>query len=162
MDIEFVPVGPVEGEALSAIATPVFENQTLGDGGEALDGASGGALSRAMASGRFTGAADQILDIVAPSGLHASRVVLAGAGAREKLDDLGVERLGAAAYHAVKNSGVSTLELRLGELSGTQAARAALGVRLAAYRFDRYRTKDKPESSPSRSSSVETPEFFTA
>ena len=96
MDIEFVPVGPVEGEALSAIATPVFENQTLGDGGEALDGASGGALSRAMASGRFTGAADQILDIVAPSGLHASRVVLAGAGAREKLDDLGVERLGAA------------------------------------------------------------------
>src|SRR6201999_1474589 len=28
------------------------------------------------------------------------------------------------------------------------AARAALGVRLGAYRFDRYRTKEKPEKKP--------------
>ena len=149
MDIEFIPAGPVEGEALSAIAAPIFENQTLGAAGEALDGASGGALSRAMASSRFTGAADQILDIVAPAGLHASRVVLAGTGPRETLDDLGIERLAAAAYHAVKSSGVLTLELRLGDFSDAQAARAGLGVRLAAYRFDRYRTREKAEKKPS-------------
>ena len=149
MEIEFVSAGPVEGEALSAIAVPVFDNETLGDAGEALDGASGGALSRAMATSRFTGELDQTLDILAPAGLHASRVVLTGVGEREKLGDLGVERLAAAAYHAVKSSGVSTLELRLGDLSDAQAARAAFGVRLAAYRFDRYRTKEKPEKKPS-------------
>ena len=149
MEIEFVPAGAVEGEALSAIVAPVFENQTLSAAAEALDGSSGGALSRAMASSRFTGETDQILDLIAPAGLHASRVVLVGAGARGKLDDLAVERLAAGAYHAVKNSGVSTLELRLGELGEGLVTRAALGVRLAAYRFDRYRTKEKPEKKPS-------------
>ena len=149
MQIEFVPAGPVEGEALSAIAVPAFENQTLGSAAEALDGASGGALSRAMGSSRFTGELDQTLDVVAPAGLHAARVVLTGAGALAKLDDLGAERLAAAAYHAVKSSGVPTLELRLGDLSDGQAARAALGIRLAAYRFDRYRTREKPEKKPS-------------
>ena len=149
MEIEFVSAGAIEGEPLSAIAAPVFENQTLSLAGEALDAVSGGALSRAMGPSRFTGEKDQTLDLLAPAGLHAARVVLVGAGAREKLDDLGVERLAAAAYHAVKTSGVSALELRLGDLGDAQAARAALGVRLAAYRFDRYRTKEKPERKPS-------------
>jgi len=149
MEIEFVSSGAVEGEPLSAIAAPVFLNQTLTSAGEALDAASGGALSRAMGPSRFTGEKDQTLDLIAPAGLHASRVVLVGAGARETLDDLGVERLAAGAYHAVKTSGVSTLELRLGDLTEAQAARAALGVRLASYRFDRYRTKEKAEKKPS-------------
>ncbi len=149
MEIEFVSPGAVEGEPLSAIAAPAFENQTLSAAAEALDGLSGGALSRAMGSSRFAGEKDQTLDLVAPAGLHAARVVLVGAGARGKLGDLGVERLAASAYHAVKTSGVSTLELRLGDLSDEQAARAALGVRLAAYRFDRYRTKERPEKKPS-------------
>ena len=149
MEIEFVPQGPVEGEALSAIAVPVFENETLTAAGEALDGATGGALSRAMGSGRFNGDKDQTLDIVAPAGLQASRVVLIGAGDRGKLDDLALERFGANAYHAVKGSGASALELRLGDFPEDQAARAAFGARLAAYRFDRYRTKEKPEKKPS-------------
>ena len=149
MDIEFVSSGAVEGEPLSAIAVPVFENQTLSSAGEALDAASGGALSRAMGPSRFTGAQDQTLDLVAPAGLHASRVLLVGAGPPDKLADLGVERLAAQAYQAVKTSGVSMLELRLGDLTDAQAARAALGVRLAAYRFDRYRTREKPEKKPS-------------
>jgi leucyl aminopeptidase len=149
MEIEFVPSGPVEGEALSAIAVPVFEGGTLTLAGEALDGASSGALSRAMGPSRFTGAKDQTLDVIAPAGLHAARVVLAGAGPREGLDDLAMERIAANAYHAVKGSGAQVLELRLADLSDAQAARAALGVRLAAYRFDRYRTREKPDKKPS-------------
>ena len=149
MEIEFVPQGPVEGEALSAIAVVVFEGETLTQAGEALDGAAGGALSRAMGPSRFTGAKDQTLDIIAPAGLHAARVVLAGAGSREGLDDLTIERVAASAYHAVKGSGAPVLELRFGDFSSDQAARAAFGVRLAAYRFDRYRTREKPEKKPS-------------
>jgi len=149
MEIEFVPQGPVEGEALSAIAAPVFEGEILTPAGEALDGASGGALSRAMGSGRFNGDKDQMLDLLAPAGLHAARVVLVGAGPQGALDELGIERWAAGAYNAVKTSGVSALELRLADLTDAQAARAAFGARLAAYRFDRYRTKEKPERKPS-------------
>jgi leucyl aminopeptidase len=41
------------------------------------------------------------------------------------------------------------LELRIGDLESAQAAHAALGVRLAAYRFDRYKTTEKPDKKPS-------------
>ena len=149
MEIEFVAPGPVEGEPLSAIAVPAFDDQTLSSAAEALDGATGGSISRALASSRFSGARDQVLDLVAPAGVHAARVVVVGLGAREGVGDLAIEGFAANAYHAVKASGVSTLELRLTDFSATEAARAAFGARLAAYRFDRYLTKEKPEKKPS-------------
>ena len=40
------------------------------------------------------------------------------------------------------------------DLEPEAAARAALGVRLAAYRFDRYRTKEKPDSQADRRRAV--------
>jgi leucyl aminopeptidase len=149
MEIEFIPPGPVEGEPLSAIAAPVFDGPSLSTVGEALDSAAGGAVSRALASGLFTGAKGQTLELIAPAGLHASRLVLVGAGPRDKFDALAAEGFGGAAYQAVKASGCSTLELRLTDVSEQLAARAALGARLAAYRFDRYLTQEKPEKRPS-------------
>ncbi|HEX8232134.1 MAG TPA: leucyl aminopeptidase [Caulobacteraceae bacterium] len=149
MEIQFVAHGPVEGEPLSAVGALVFDGAVLGPAAEALDDAASGALSRALAGGRFTGGKGQTLDIVAPAGLHASRVVLAGAGKPEDFDSLAIEAAAASAYGAVKTSGVSALELRLPGLAPEQAARAALGVRLGAYRFDRYRTTEKAEKKPS-------------
>jgi leucyl aminopeptidase len=149
MEIEFAAPGPVEGEPLSAIAVPVYEGVALTAPGEALDLAAGGALSRALAGARFTGAKGQTLELVAPAGLHAARVVLVGAGPRQGLDAGAMEQLAAGAYQAIKGSGVTMLELRLDDLSEQEAARAAFGVRLAAYRFDRYLTREKPEKKPS-------------
>ncbi len=149
MEIEFVSLAAVEGEPLSAIAIPVFEGPTLTAVGEALDSSTSGALSRALASGRFTGAKGQTLDLVAASGLHAARVVLVGAGPGDSFAGLGAEGFGAAAYQAVKTTGVKALELRLTDLGDDLSARAAFGARLAAYRFDRYLTKEKPEKKPS-------------
>ncbi len=103
MEIEFVSRGPVEGEPLSAIAAPVFEGPTLTGAGEALDGVSGGALSRAFAGSRFTGAKGQTIDLIAPAGLHASRVVLVGSGPEGGLNGLSAEAIGASAYLAVKD-----------------------------------------------------------
>jgi leucyl aminopeptidase len=149
MEIEFAPPGPVEGEPLSAIATPVFDGLALTGAGEALDAAASGALSRALAGSRVTGAKSQTLDLLAPAGVHASRVVLIGAGPREGQDAGAIESLAASAYQAARLSGVTTLELRLGDLNPQDAARAAFGARLAAYRFDRYLTAEKPEKKPS-------------
>jgi leucyl aminopeptidase len=149
MEIQFVAQGPVEGEALSAIAVPVFEGSPLTPCAEALDAATKGAVSRAIGASRFTGAKGQILEIVAPAGLHAARLVLVGAGARATLEPLTVEAMAAGVYQAVKTSGVSTIELRFGDLEIDHAARAAFGARLAGYRFDRYLTRQKPEKKPS-------------
>jgi len=148
MQIEFVGSGAVEGAPLSAIAVLVFEGPVLSTAAEALDQATGGAISRVLA-GRFRGAKGQSAELLAPAGVHAGLVVLIGAGAREAFDDQGAELAGAEAYKATKSSGATLLELRFSDVSAEQTARAAFGVRLAAYRFDKYLTREKPEKKPS-------------
>ena len=51
----------------------------------------------------------------------------------------------------VKVSGLTTLRIELPDGSADLAAHAALGVRLASYRFDKYRTKEPAEKKPSGS-----------
>jgi leucyl aminopeptidase len=147
MQIEFVEFGPVAGEALTAIAALVFEGPVLSDAAEALDKQTGGAVSRA-AAGRFRGAKGQALELVAPANLHASQLLLIGVGDKEAFDGAAAEAAGAEAYKALKLSGATTLELRF-DAAPELLARAAFGATLAAYRFDKYLTKEKPEKKPS-------------
>jgi leucyl aminopeptidase len=147
MQIEFVKSGPAAGEALTAIAVLVFEGPVLSASADALDKATGGAVSRA-AAGRFKGAKGQAVELVAPANLHASQLLLVGAGPEDKFDALAAEAAGAEAFKALKMSGATKLELRF-DSSPVLLARAAFGARLASYRFDRYLTKEKPEKKPS-------------
>jgi leucyl aminopeptidase len=136
MDIQFVAAGAAI-PAKAAIARIVFE-------GEALEGP----LAQAAAASRFTGGKGQTLDILAPQDVGASRLVLVGAGKRDSFDSIGAEHAAATGYNAVKVSGLETLRLELP--GGAElAAHAALGVRLASYRFDKYRTKEPAEKKPS-------------
>ncbi len=148
MKIEFVPSDAEVGKT-GAIAVLVFEKAAPAGAAAELDRATGGALARAIAGGRFTGAQGQSLDIVAPHGIEAARVLLVGAGAQEKFDGRALELAAASAYQALKMSGVESLTLRLPGMAPAMAGQAALGVRLAAYRFDRYRTKEKADKKPS-------------
>jgi leucyl aminopeptidase len=148
MQIEFVGSGPVEGTPLSAIAVLVFEDGLLSSAAEALDRQTGGALSRVLA-GRFRGAKGQVAELLAPAGVHAGSLSLIGAGPKDAFDEAAAETAAAEAYKAVKGSGATMLELRFSDLTVEQTARAAFGVRLAAYRFDKYLTREKPENKPS-------------
>ncbi|HEX4180152.1 MAG TPA: leucyl aminopeptidase [Caulobacteraceae bacterium] len=149
MKIEFVAPGarPPSGAA-GAFAAAAFQNGPLSEAATALDRAAGGTLSRAMASAGFTGAKGRNLELVAPSGLDFARVLLIGAGASADFDPAACELASAEAYHALKNCGAETLTLGLRGLSAEHAAHAALGVRLAAYRFDRYRTREPMDKKP--------------
>ena len=136
MDIQFVEPGRAVS-AKTAVARVVFEGDT-----------HGGALAQAVAASRFTGAKGQTLDILAPQGLDAARLGLVGAGTREAFTVLAAEHAAATGYNVVKASGLTTLRVEiLG--AGDLAAHAALGVRLAAYRFDKYRTKEAADKKPS-------------
>ena len=137
MDIQFVTAA----QALppkTALARIVFEGGTLD-----------GPLAQAAAASRFSGAKGQSLDILAPADTDAARLVLLGVGKKEGFDALGVEHAAASAYAAVKASGLTTLRIELPDNGPELAARAALGVRLASYRFDKYRTKEPAEKKPS-------------
>ena len=139
MDIQFVAADAALGEK-SALAIVVFD-------GEAAT-VQGGAYAAALAASRFTGAKGQTLDLIAPAGSDAARVVLVGAGKADGFDALAAETAAASAYGAVKTSGLTTLRIQLAG-DAAQAAQAAFGVRLAAYRFDQYRTKEAAEKKPS-------------
>lgn len=145
MKIEFVAAV----DAAEILAVPVHEERALAGSGSDLDAKSGGALTRAMSKGRFVGKPGQTLTVAAPTGVNADAILLVGAGAADKIDDLAVEAYGGNAYAAVKLSGADVLTIDASNLSPEQAARVGFAVRLAAYRFDKYRTTQKPDKIPS-------------
>ena len=112
---------------------------------DAADAATGGAVSRALAAAEFKGKRGQTVTVLAP-GAGLSRVVAVGLG---KLDGIAARHLedagGAAAAALAREpaAAISTVGL-----TGAQAAHVAMGLALRSYRFDRYRTTEKPEDKP--------------
>jgi len=147
MDVRFVTEG--RGDAVAVMAA---EGGQLLPAAQALDAAMGGQLTRSMAPARFTGGAGQVIDILAPEAVDYSRVLLIGVGAPDRADGLAVERWAGHAVKRVLASGATKLVLQpdaLPSVAKAEAgAHAAVGARLAAYRFDSYRTKLKPEQTP--------------
>jgi leucyl aminopeptidase len=147
MQIEFV--APSDADAASgAWAGAVFEGGGFSAGTARFSSAAGGALERAMAVGPFTGAKGKSLLVVAPAGVGVSHALMVGVGAEAGFDETTAEIAAAEAYQALQTCGAKVLTLNIAQSSQAQSARAALGVRLAAYRFDRYRTKEKPDAKP--------------
>ena len=114
-------------------------------------------VTRAAKAERFTGKSGTALELVAPAGLKAARLVVVGAGKAAELKPQDFVKLGGVAMGKVPASASEATmfaELPGGALSAAQAADLALGMRLRAYAFDRYKTKRKegeePPASPQR------------
>ena len=144
MQVEFVGApSPKAG-----IAVFLAEGGSLSPAAAALDARMGGAIQRLLGLGRFKGSAGQTQVLAAPAGVEAPFVVLVGLGEGAPTD-LALETAAGHAYQALKASGAEALAYECRDLSPAQAARAGFAARLAAYRFAKYRTKDKPEAQPS-------------
>ncbi|MCF3642185.1 leucyl aminopeptidase, partial [Rhizobium sp. TRM95111] len=106
-----------------------------------------GAVERARGVGKFTGKAFSTLDILAPHGAAAERVLLLGIGDAAKLDSPDWLKAGGTA--AGKLKGVDAVTVFLDApgvgVTGEVAADFALGMLLGAYRFDLYKTKKKDD-----------------
>ena len=133
----------------------VGQEKTLGAAAAEVDRLSGGTLGRALAASRFTGKKDETLEILAPAGLGLARLLLVGLGKPEALTLESFEALAGNASAFVTKTGDSEAVLALEVPAGCDlapaaaAAAAGLGAALRAYRFDRYRTTEKPEQKPS-------------
>src|ERR1700682_4534851 len=103
-------------------------------------------VGRAAATNQFKGKSGSALDILAPEGLKASRLIVVGAGKLSAIKDYDFLKLGSAVAGKLRagNDAVTIIaELPTGALKPEQAAAVASGVRLRAYKFDRYKTKKK-------------------
>jgi leucyl aminopeptidase len=101
---------------------------------------------RAAETNQFKGKNGAALDILAPEGLKAKRLIVMGVGKPADLKDNDFLKLGgaAAAKLGAGNGAVSIVaELPSGAMKADQAAAIASGIRLRAYKFDRYKTKKK-------------------
>jgi len=103
-------------------------------------------VGRAAATNQFKGKSGSALDILAPEGLKASRLIVVGAGKLSAIKDYDFLKLGGAVAGKLRagNDAVTIIaELPTGALKPEQAAAVASGVLLRAYKFDRYKTKKK-------------------
>jgi leucyl aminopeptidase len=110
-----------------------------------LDETTGGTISRAFEVGEFKGAKGKTCAILAP-GAGLTRVLAIGLGKPAEVTQKIVEEAGGAITAALSRE--TAVAVTGSALTPQQAAEVALGAVLRSYRFDRYRTKEKPEDKP--------------
>jgi len=117
----------------------------------AADKASGGALTRALKFSRFTGKAGQMLEVLAPAGMRASRLLLVGLGKADSVDEKGLETLGAQIVGRLNTAAETAASIEIDVPKGSKvkkgelAAHLAFGAKLKSYAFDKYRTRNLDE-----------------
>src|SRR4249920_2920424 len=107
---------------------------------------TGDLVTRAAAADRFKGKNGSALDIVAPLGLEATRLVVVGVGKARDLKTRDFVKLGGAVMGRIPAAAAEVtilVDLPGGSLKPDRVADLALGVQLRAYTFDRYKTKRK-------------------
>ena len=139
-----------------AVVVGVWEEGVLTPAARRLDEATSGAISRALsAAPRFSGKKDELLPIVGPANLSVSRIVLAGLGKPDLTDPRSLQQLGGNLVAHLNGTGEkeATVVIEVGEGAevgqAEAAAELAFGAQLRSYRFDKYKTKQKPEQKPS-------------
>ena len=143
--ISFAPLKPqLTGTAVvltgEDIATGAVTKKALADAGTLL--------ARAAKAENFKGKLGKMFALVAPSGLKAERLIVVGLGKLKDLKPGEWIKLGGKAMSKVPVSASNVtvlLELPEGKLAASAAADFALGMRLRAYKFDRYKTKKKDD-----------------
>ena len=142
LKLGFAPFARPRGVLITFCA----ENLKFGPATEKALVPVGNLVRRAAAADRFTGKNGSALDIVAPTGLDVPRLIVLGTGKQGQFKDRDLVGLGGAVVGRLpKSAAQATIfaEFATGPLKAGQIADLALGARLRAYTFDRYKTKRK-------------------
>ena len=146
LEVVFMPLSAAPTGAVMLLAG---QELTLASIARAMDERSKGALTKAARAADFTGKAKTAIEVLAPPGIDAPRVILMGTGRSPKeLDRL---LLGGFAYAQIsaRKGEAGTLVAEPadpGEVSAEVfAADLALGAMLRSYNFRKYRTRKSEE-----------------
>ena len=129
----------------------VGDGRKLSPQGAQLDRRSGKALTRALSASRFKGRAEETLVVLAPAKLGVARVLLVGTGKADPGDRALWQHCGGIILASLNGAGESeaSVLVEAEDRAAEIAAHIAYGARLRSYRFDKYRTKEKPEQKAS-------------
>jgi leucyl aminopeptidase len=148
MELSFAAPKAVGSGAWVVSAT---DGGVLSAAAQKADKASGGALGRGLKVSKFTGKSGQVLEILAPAALGASRILLVGLGKGSEFDGSKAENLSASINGRLNGAGEAevTYEIDVPKgakiKSGALAAHLAMGAQLKSYTFNTYRTKNLDE-----------------
>ncbi|MBN9452981.1 MAG: leucyl aminopeptidase [Bosea sp.] len=150
LKLEIKALDAVEGQDLvilvsDQLALPEAAREWAGEGTQAL-------LTRAAAADRFKGKALAGLTLPSPEGSPYERLIVVGVGPEDERAKLDFVKLGGAIAGRLGagRSAEVVLAMPEGTIQARHAADIALGLKLRAYAFDRYKTKskDKDEAEP--------------
>ncbi|MCS6797977.1 MAG: leucyl aminopeptidase [Myxococcota bacterium] len=125
--------------AVDAVAIGVRSGDTRGPWFDRLDRATRGLLTHAVEQEQWKAERGEVLRIPVRSGLVARGVVLVGLGGQAAT----AHDARVVATHAARTARVERLGVVLDAADAAHVRAAAEGVLGGAYRFDRYRTKDR-------------------
>jgi leucyl aminopeptidase len=149
--IDFVPFAAPARDVLIVFAD---QEMRFGAATRKAISAADDLIARAAKADGFAGKNGRVLDIVAPVGLSANRLLVVGLGDVSQLKPRDVVKLGGVAMGRIPSSAKHATVLAdhpNGPMSPAEAADFALGMRLRAYTFDRYKTRrHEREEKPSR------------
>jgi leucyl aminopeptidase len=140
---------PLSAPSRGVLVVFADDELRLGGATQTALGSTGDLVTRAAGIDRFAGKKGAALDIVAPAGLKASRLVVIGIGkAADKPDLVKLGGVVMGKIPATAGDATVLLEFPGGPLKPEQAAEVALGMQLRSYVFDRYKTKRKEGEDP--------------
>ena len=142
LDIQFALLS---GEMAPTIVLLADEGPAFGSAAKRLDERAKGALRKAADAAEFKGKSRSSIEILAPVGIEARRVLVLGTGGtKTELDRL---RLGGAAFGLISARKAETATLVADPVDAGQvseevfAADLALGALLRSYTFEKYRSR---------------------
>ncbi|MBT5187709.1 MAG: leucyl aminopeptidase [Kordiimonadaceae bacterium] len=130
--------------ALVVFALNENEQAKLTDTASDVDVKIGGALSKAAGLGSYKGKFGQMVEVVAPTGIEASRVLLVGLGKEFNISEKQAEQLGGKIIVKLMYAGDETISIA----AGSHAAHVGFGALLRQYKFDKYYTTEKNIKTP--------------
>jgi leucyl aminopeptidase len=143
-----VKVGFVPLSAAARGILVVFCDDSLkfGEAARKALGTTAGLVGRAAATSQFKGKSGTVLDMLEPQGLKVSRLMVVGTGKQSTMTENDFLKFGgviAGKLRAGSEAVTVIADLPDGAMKPEQAAAIGAGIRLRAYKFDRYKTKKK-------------------
>ncbi|WP_040484918.1 leucyl aminopeptidase [Lutibaculum baratangense] len=154
-----LPVFSFDKPSLPSAGTLVIfaaEGPELSPGGRELDEKLGGAIGRAAGIMKFTGKRKTAMSLLAPPYASLDRVIVIGLGDAGSLEEGDWTNLGGFAWGRLegRTETLSVLaETSSGPVRPEGVAEFAAGIRLAAYKFRKYK-KPKEDETPTEAGSV--------
>jgi leucyl aminopeptidase len=145
---EAVKVGfvPFSAPARGIVVVFCDDQLKLGAATRKALGKAADTVKRAAATNQFKGKSGSALDILAPEGIKAQRLIVIGTGKPSGIKEKDFLKFGGVAagkLNAASDDVIIIAELPDGAMKPDQAAAIASGIRLRTYKFDRYKTKKK-------------------